>query len=285
MAYLKKYGLITLGAAIYAFAFNAFYASSSIAFGGVTGIAQLINSLVPVLPVGMLVIVFNVPLFLAGGKLFGREMLLSSIYAMTISSLMMDWFADWFTFAPLEDTLLSALAGGAMLGLGLGIIFLQGATTGGTEIVARLLKLKLSWLPMGRLLLLADLFVITGVALVFRKVDTALYGVVALFVSTTVMDKVLYGMDTSKVAYIISDHPDEIARSIFEDLNRSVTFLEGEGGYTGQKKKVILCAFKDRQIVPIKAAIRRADPEAFLIVTNAQEILGKGFHSHLQNEL
>lgn len=277
MVYLKKYFFITLGAAVYAFAFNAFYAPSSIAFGGVTGIAQLINSLVPVLPVGMLVIAFNVPLFLLGGRLFGREMLLSSIYAMTVSSLLMDWMDSVLVFAPLEDTLLAALAGGALLGLGLGVIFLQGATTGGTEIVARLLKLKLSWLPMGRLLLLADLCVITGVALVFRKVDTALYGVVGLFVSTTVMDKVLYGLDTAKVAYIISDHPDDIARSIFEDLNRSVTFLEGEGGYTGQKKKVILCAFKDRQIVPIKAAIRRADPEAFLIVTNAQEVLGKGF--------
>jgi len=277
MSTVKKYAVITLGAAVYALAFNAFFASSSIAFGGVTGLAQILHALIPVLPVGGLVIAFNVPLFLLGGRLFGKEMLISSLYAMTLSSLLLDWMGKLFTFPPMSDTLLAALTGGAVLGTGVGLIFLQGATTGGTEIVARLLKLKLSWLPMGKLLMLADLVVISAVALVFRNVDTALYGVVALFVSTTVMDKVLYGLDASKVAYIISDHPDAIAKTIFEDVNRSVTFLEGEGGYTGQKKKVILCAFKDRQIVPIKAAVRKADPHAFLIVTAAQEVLGEGF--------
>ena len=180
----------------------------------------------------------------------------------------------------MEDTLLACLAGGVVLGVGLGIIFLCGATTGGTEIVARLLKLKLAWLPMGKLLMAADLVVVALVALVFREVNTALYGVVALYLSTFVMDQVLYGMDNAKVAYIISDKPDEIAQVIFRQLNRSVTFLHGEGGWTGAEKKVILCAFKQRQIVAVKEAVRQADPNAFLIVTTAHEVLGEGFQGY-----
>jgi len=277
MSIPKKYGIISLGAAIYALGFNVFFASSSIAFGGVTGLAQLIHALIPALPVGGMVIAFNVPLFLLGGRLFGKEMLLSSLYAMTLSSLLLDWMGKLFTFPPIGDTLLCAIVGGAVLGTGVGLILLQGATTGGTEIVARLLKLKLSWLPMGKLLMMTDLVIMVAVSLVFQRMEAALYGLVMIFVSSTLMDKVLYGLDVSKVAYIISDRPDAIAKVIFEELGRSVTFLEGEGGYTGQKKQVILCAFKDKQIVPIKAAVRRADPQAFLIVTAAQEVLGKGF--------
>ena len=225
-------------------------------------------------------ILFNLPLFLVGWRLFGTHMLISSLVAMAISSLMLDALALLVDFPPMEDTLMACIAGGVLLGLSLGIIFLQGATTGGTEIIARLLKLKFSWLPMGKCLLAADLTMVALVALVFRNLGTALYGTVGIYLSTVVMDKVLYGMDTAKVAYIISDKPEEIAHTILHKLDRSFTYLHGEGGYMGTEKKVILCAFKQREIVAIKETIRRVDPNAFMIVTSAHEVLGEGFGSY-----
>lgn len=282
---LKNYIWIVIGSAVYALAFDWCFAPNGIAFGGVTGLAQIVNFFFPQVTVGVMVIVFNVPLFLAGWKLLGGHMLVSSLVAMTLSSVFIDLFHLWFRFPPMEEMLLACLVGGVLLGAGIGVIFLQGATTGGTEIVAKLLKLKLAWLPMGKLLLIADLTVVTLVALVFRNINSALYGVVGIYVSTKVMDGVLYGMDTAKVAYIISDRPEEIAKVIINDLDRSVTYLEGEGGYSGQSKKVILCAFKQRQIVEIKEAVRRIDPNAFMIVTASHEVLGEGFGSYHNNEL
>ncbi len=277
---VKNYIWIVLGCALYALSFDWCFAPNHIGFGGVTGVAQIINHFFPQLTIGVLVIALNVPLFLLGWKLFGTYMLVSSITAMALGSVFIDLFAAVIPFPPMEDTLLACIVGGALLGLSLGIIFLQGATTGGTEIVAKLLKLKFAWLPMGKLLLAADLVVVALVALVFHNVGTALYGVVGIYLSTAVMDKVLYGLDTSKVAYIISDKPDEIARFILHDLDRSITYLQGEGGYSGAPKKVIMCAFKQRQIVGIKEAVRTIDPAAFMIVADAHEVLGEGFGSY-----
>lgn len=278
--HIKNYFFILLGAALYALTFNGFFAANSVAFGGVTGLAQLVNAFVPALPVGTLVFLFNVPLFLLGWKFLGGHLLVSSLIAMSLSSAFIDLFGQVFTFPLMADRLLACLCGGALLGASIGLIFLQGATTGGTEIVARLLKLKFAWLPMGKLLLCADLVVVSIAALVFRSVGTALYGVVALYLSTFVMDQVLYGLDNAKVAYIISDRPEDIVKVILNDLDRSVTYLQGEGGYTGQSKKVILCAFKQREIVAIKETVRQVDPNAFMIVTSAHEVLGEGFGSY-----
>ena len=219
----KNYLMIALGAGIYALAFDGCFVPNGIAFGGVTGLAQIVHFFLPRLPVGTLVILFNIPLFLLGWRLFGNHMLISSIVAMTASSLCIDGLALLYPFPPMEDKLLACLVGGVLLGVSLGVIFLQGATTGGTEIVARLLKLKFAWLPMGKLLLCADLVVVSIAALVFRSVGTALYGVVALYLSTFVMDQVLYGLDNAKVAYIISDRPEDLVMVVVSDLERSVS--------------------------------------------------------------
>lgn len=276
----KNYLMIFLGCAVYALAFDWCFEPNAIGFGGITGLAQIVNHFFPQVNIGILVILFNIPLFLVGWRLFGTHMLISSLTAMALSSLMLDGLAQLVEFSPMEDKLMACVAGGVLLGASLGFIFLQGATTGGTEIIARLLKLKFSWLPMGKCLLAADLVVVALVALVFRNLGTALYGGVAIFISTAVMDKVLYGLDSSKVAYIISNKPEEIAQVILHSLDRSFTYLQGEGGYSGSEKKVILCAFKQREIVAIKDTIRRVDPEAFMIVTSANEVLGEGFGSY-----
>ena len=282
--YVLPYLWITLASAVYAVGFNWCYEPNQIGFGGITGVGQIINHILPWAPIGTVVIILNIPLFLLGWKLLGGHLLVSSLYSMFISSIFIDILHMLHTFEPMEP-ILGCIFGGVIMGGSLGVVFLQGATTGGTDLIARLLKLKLAWLPMGRLLLAVDLLVIVAVAVAFRNIYSALYGVVALYISTLVMDGVLYGLDNARVCYIISDKPEEIARVIIDDLDRSVTYLDGEGGYSGSAKKVILCAFKQRQIVAIKETVRQVDPNAFMIVAAAHEVLGEGFRSYHQNEL
>ena len=281
---LLSYVMITLASALYALGFDWCYAPNQIGFGGITGLAQVINAAVPLLSIGLLVILLNIPLFFLGWRLLGGHLLLSSLYAMFISSVFVDLIAAAIPFAPM-DPMLAAIFGGILVGLSLGLIFLQGATTGGTDLAARLLKLRLAWLPMGKLLMGVDLVVIAAAAVAFRNLSSALYGVVSLYISTVVMDMVLYGLDSAKVAYIISSCPDEISAAIFQELERGVTILHGEGAYSGQEKQVLLCAFKQRQIVPLKRLVKERDPNAFLIVCDAHEVLGDGFRPHHGNEL
>lgn len=281
--YLKSYAIIALGSVIYALAFNWFFAPNLVAMGGLTGLAQVINILLPILPVGTVVFIMNIPLFFLGWKFIGGHLLVSSLFAMAVSSFAIDILAGLHTFGATEP-MLAALCGGALMGFGLGLVFAQGATTGGTDLVARLLKLKFPWLPMGKLVLVPDLTVIALVALAFGNVNSALYGLVALFVSTKVMDTVLYGMDTSKVAYIISDQYRVIAKAILE-LDRGATILHGEGAWSGQEKKVLMVAFKQREIVQIKRIVHDTDPAAFLIVCDAHDVLGEGFHQYQKDEV
>ncbi len=276
--------VITIASGVYALGFVWCYAPNHIAFGGITGIAQIINRYIPAAPVGILVIVLNVPLFLLGWKLISGRLLMSSLYATFLSSLFIDLLTPMYDWQPM-DPLLACIFGGVLLGLGLGLVFQQGATTGGTDLISRLLKLKLAWLPMGKLLMGIDLAVILLVAAAFQTLYTALYGVVALYISTIVMDGVLYGMDTAKVAYIISDKQEQIALSIVRNLDRGATILHGQGVYTGTEKDVLMCAFKRREIAAVKAAVKEIDPAAFLIVCDAHEVLGEGFREYKKDDL
>ena len=272
-----SYFMITLASAIYAVGFNWFYVPNEIAFGGITGVGQIINAVLPWAPIGTVVIILNIPLFILGWRLLGGHLLLSSLYAMDIVN------SIW-TFEAM-DPMLACVFGGVLMGASLGMVFQQGATTGGTDLIARLLKLKISWLPMGKLLMATDLVVIVATAIAFGSVYSALYGVVALYIAGIVMDRVLYGMDSAKVAYIISDRFQEIAAAIVNDLDRGVTILQGQGAYSGAEKKVLMCAFKQRQIVSIKQIVKKLDPTAFIIVCDAHEVLGDGFREYRQNDL
>lgn len=279
-----SYFMITVASAIYAVGFNWFYMPNEIAFGGITGVGQIINAILPWAPIGTVVIILNIPLFILGWRLLGGHLLLSSLYAMAVSSVFIDLINSLVSFEPM-DHLLACVFGGVLMGASLGLVFQQGATTGGTDLIARLLKLKISWLPMGKLLMATDLVVIVATAIAFGSVYSALYGLVALYIASLVMDKVLYGMDSAKVAYIISDRFREIADVIVNDLDRGVTILQGQGAYSGTEKKVLMCAFKQRQIVSIKKMVKDIDPTAFVIVCDAHEVLGDGFREYQQNEL
>ena len=281
---LRCYLWITAGSILYGFAFDWFYPPNQIGYGGITGVGQVVNAFVPLIPIGMFVLVVNIPLFLLGWRLLGGHLLVSSLYSMALSSVAVDVFPLLIDFPPM-DPMLAAVCGGALIGLALGLIFAQGATTGGTDLIARLAKLRVSWVSMGKLLLVIDTAVVVLVALAFQSLTTALYGLIAQVVCAYVTDLVLYGLDTSKVAYIITDRPQPMIEAIDRLLDRGVTILHGEGGYSGQPKQVLLCAFKQKQIVPLKQLIHQLDPEAFLIVCDAHEVLGLGFRRYQQGEL
>ena len=281
---IKSYAIIALGSLIFSLAFDMFYIPNDIALGGATGLGQVINALLPVLPVGLLSILINVPLFIVGWRYLGFRMLATSLFSMAVSSVGIDVLNALVPF-PTMNPMLSSLCGGALLGVGIGIVFTQGATTGGTDVVARLLKLKFPWLPMGKLVLIPDLVVLALAAITFGQLETALYGGVALFVSTKVIDTVLYGMDSSKVAYVISDKWQEISRLLMENQDRGVTILQGQGGYTGEEKRVLLVAFKQKEIVEIKRLVHETDEHAFFIACDAHEVLGEGFRQYNKEEI
>ncbi len=277
--FAREYAWITLGALLYAVGFDWFYAPNAVGFGGVTGLGQVVNAFLPAVPIGLFVLAVNIPLFLLGWKLIGGGLLASSLYAMAVSSLAVDALNLFFVFQPM-DRMLACVCGGATVGCALGLVFAQGATTGGADLTARLLRLKFPWVSMGKLLLLLDLGVIALVALAFGSVATALYGAVAQVVSAYLTDAVLYGLDRAKAAYIISKKPLEIRRAIDRELDRGATVLHGEGGYSGEPMEVLLCAFKQKQIVTLKRIVKELDPGAFLIVFDAHEVLGLGFRNN-----
>jgi len=275
---------IILACAVYAVGFNWCYTPNQIAFGGITGVAQIIHTLLPWVPVGTVVILLNIPLFLLGWRLLGRQLLAVSLFAMAASALFIDVLDGLYQFAPM-DPVLACVFGGVLVGASLGLIFQQNATTGGTDLIARLLKLPFPWLPISKLLLAVDLLVIVSAALVFGSLNSALYGIISLYITALTMDMVLYGTDRAKVAYIISSRPGEISSAILKDIDRGVTILHGQGAWSGEEKQVLMVAFKQRQIVALKRIVREFDPAAFLIVCEAHEVLGDGFRQHKQSEL
>ena len=280
----RDYIWITLGAVIYSLSFDWFYVPNEIGFGGITALGMILNRLIPGLPIGTVVLVLNIPIFLLGWKLLGGHTLVSSLFAMAATSILVDLIAAAYTFPPM-DPMLASVFGGLTLGVALGMIFSRGATTGGTDLVARLLKIPFAWLPVGKLLLLVDLSMLLAVAAAFRSLESGMYGGIALYISTVSMDNVLYGLDRSKVAYIVTSNPRPMAAEIDKQLERGTTFLHGEGSFTGQDKLVLMCAFKQRQIVPLKAIVHDLDPEAFLIVCDAHEVLGQGFRRYQKNDI
>lgn len=283
LRHLYEYGVITLGCAIYALSFNWFFAPNNISMGGFTGVSQILNRFFPILPIGVTSIILNIPLFYIGVRKQGVKLLISSLYAMSVGSLMIDGLAMLHTFSPMEP-MLACVYGGVTLGVSMGLMLMVGATTGGTELAARLLKYKLRNLSIGRLCLSIDVTVIFLYALTFRNVNNALYGIVAMYISSLAMDTVVYGSVNAKIAYVISSHSAEIAKTLLS-MDLGVTLLDGRGGYSGDPKQVVLCTFKPSRIAAIKSAVTQIDPSAFIIVCEAHEVLGEGFGEYTPDSL
>ena len=284
LKYLLDYFLITLSDALYAFAFCWFYQPNAISVGGFTGISQVINFFLPVLPIGITTLVLNIPLFAIATKVQGIKLLLSSLYSTVISSVFIDLFSGIHSFSPMDDLLLAAAFGGVLAGVGVGMQLRVGATTGGTELAARLLKYKIRHISVGKLCFAVDIIVIIIYAFTFKKINNALYGIASMYIFSLSMDFVIYGGTHAKLAYIISPKSEEIKDKLLE-MNLGVTMVDSHGGWNGDEKQMIMCAFKRAQIAAIKKSVTNIDPAAFIIVCEAHEVLGEGFGNYSPDEL
>ena len=264
-----------IGSGLYAVAVNTFSAPNNIAPGGVTGLSILINYVTQA-PIGTVMFLLNIPLFLLGLYLLGWKFIAKTVVATFMMSIIIDVTAP-FIPAYQGDMILVALFGGVLEGLGLGLVFLRGATTGGSDLAARLLSLKFPHLSLGRLMLSVDAVVILVAALVFQNVESVLYAVIMLFVSSRVVDGLLYGADRGKMILVVSRKSGEIAKEVMDQLERGVTLLQGKGAYTGENQEVLLCAVRRHEVAKLHTIVRSVDPDAFWMVAEAGEIMGEGF--------
>ena len=264
-----------MGSVLYALSVNIFTAPNQIAPGGVTGVATLLNFLWGT-PIGTMILLVNLPLLIAAWFRLGKAFTVRTLIVTVLSSVVIDATAP---FLPVfrGDKMLIALFGGVLAGAGLGLIYMRGATTGGTEVVARLLERKFRHIPIGRLILLVDALVVAASALLYRNVETALYAMVLIFVSTSLMDALVYGGDKGKMLLIMSKREREIADAVLERMERGVTMLNATGAYTGGDRRVLLCAVRRSEMYELRSLVTDIDPGAFMIVVSTDEVLGEGF--------
>ena len=272
-----------LGSAIFALGFDMFLIPNEMNTGGVSGLSMVIRQVLGFGSVGTVTMLINLPLFIIGGVKIGRKFFLGSLVGMMGSSVLLDLFA---VIPPVQtEPLVSALYGGVLCGLGLGTVFATGASTGGSDIVVRLLKMKYRNVPIGQIALYFDVVVVALTGLVFHDFSKALYTGLTVFVSSQVVDAVVYRFDYSKVALIISSEYEAIAQAIGKKLYRGATFLHGEGTYHHNQTKVVLTAVKKQQLAELKELVIRIDPKAFIIVQEAHQVLGDGFSRYSKESL
>ncbi len=273
---ILKYLAIVVGSAVYAVGFQFFMYPNNIVSGGVVGVAMILNRLIHT-PVGLMTIVINVPLFVIAWRHFGLGFMLASLAGMGISSVFVDLFALG-GYAATTDAMLGAMIGGVIKGAGLGIVYYVGATTGGIDIVVKLMRQRWPHLNFGTVMLILDVVIVVIYALIFRNLESAMYSMIGMFVVSKVIDLILYGIDNSCICYIISDRPAELAAQITSGhLHRGVTLLEGEGAYSHRKKQVIMCVIKRVQIAELRRLVRTVDENAFFILADAKNVFGNGF--------
>ena len=275
--------LIAAGSALYALGFDIFLRPYDITGGGLSGLAMIVAELTGFNAVGTMSLIANIPLFLIGWKRLGRFFFLGSLLGMVVVSVGIDVMV--FLPAVQTEPLLAGVFGGVITGFGLGLVFLRGASTGGIDILARLVRQRSRRFPIGKIMLAIDCVIVILNGIVFEDVNKALYSAVALYIMSVVMDGVIYGRNDSGVFLIISEKYREIADEIDRQLDRGATLLPATGAYTNQPKTVILCAVKEAQVGQLQRLVTELDPEAFLIVQKAHQILGEGFGRYSDNSL
>lgn len=283
---IQRFGWVfstILGSAIFALGFDLFLIPNEMNTGGVSGLSMVIRKLLGFGSVGVIQILINVPLFLVGGIKIGKKFFWGSLLGMVCSSVFIDIFSA--IPAPQTEYLLGALYGALLCGLGIGLVFASGTSTGGSDILVRLLKLRYRDVPVGQICLCIDLVVSVLTGLVFRDVTKALYTGITVYITSRVVDSVIYRFDYSKVVMIITKEYDKVAEAVGETLHRGTTLLHGQGGYTGQETKVVLTVVKRPQQAELKELVMNIDPCAFIIVQEAHQVLGHGFDKYSKDAL
>lgn len=275
--YAADYLVIALGAAVYALSVDFFTAPNGIAPGGVTGLSTMLNHLIAT-PIGFTALLLNIPLFIWGAVESGARFIIRTIAASALASVLIDAFSA-FGISYQGDRMIAAIFGGILSGLGLGLIFLRGGSTGGTDIIARNLNRRFPYLSIGNIVLISDAVVVALSAVVYGSLENALYAVVAIFTSTKLIDAVVFGFsrDNGKLLIIITAKSDEVADLITTREDRGVTLLSARGGYSKTDLGVILCAVRPHDAYRIRSAVTETDGSAFIVTTTATAISGKGF--------
>ncbi|MBQ2792362.1 MAG: YitT family protein [Oscillospiraceae bacterium] len=264
-----------LGSLLYGIGIICFTAPNHVAPGGVSGIATLVNYVTD-LPIGLVNFCINVPLVIIGFIVLGKAFTAKTFKSVIIMSFVLDYVVIHFPLYT-GDVLLASLFGGVAMGAGLALVFMRGSTTGGTDILAKLIQLKAPHVPIGRMLLILDCFVLLAAAVVYGNIDASLFGLIAMFASAQVMDNILYGLENGKMVHIVSVKNDEIAKDIIAHLNRSATILKSHGAYSGAETDTIMVVVRKTEYFKLKTLVHSHDPNAFMIVTEAGEIIGEGW--------
>ncbi len=274
---------IVAGTALFGLGFNLFLEPHGMNAGGISGLSMVIVYLTKFATIGSITALINLPLFALGGMKIGKKFFVESLIGMFLSSA----FIDLFSYLPVVEVepLISALYGGVLCGAGLGVVYLSGGSTGGSDILVRLLKMKYPNMSLGVINTAFDLVVVTMTGLVFGDFKLILYSGISIFVMGKVIDAVIYRFDYSKVALIVSKESRQIAQRIGTDLNRGATFLHGQGAYSGQETDVILTAVKRQQVSDLKELVVSVDPDAFIIMQEAHQVLGDGFTKYSKYSL
>lgn len=278
---IKEFLIITLGFILVSIAIEYFYVPVHITGGGITGIAIVVNYYIPSLPIGMLMMAMNIVLFIIGFIVIGGNFGTKTLYAsFGLSGTV--WLME-IVLKPhglTDDVLLSAIIGTLLLGTGLGIVFSQNASTGGTDIIAKILN-KFFHLDLGKSLQSVDIIVVILAGIAFG-IATALYAVVCVFLNGIIIDKVIEGFTTVKAVMVFSNNSEQIRKYIINEIDRGCTTFEGKGGFTNNKNSVIYSVMDRTQLIKLRAFIKKQHPDSFIIVSDAHEVLGKGFQN-IQN--
>ena len=271
---VKAYGMMTIAAVIYAVSISLFLDPNNIAPGGITGVAILINRFMDI-PVGTLNLALNIPIVLIGLWKFGFKFICSTLYTLGMVTVFTNYMARFG--AVTDDLLIAAVVGGGLLAIALAMVFKAGATTGGMDIIIKLLRVKWPHIKTSGFFLITDAMVILASWIVFRDMTVAFYAGVAVVIDSVVMDFVLYGADEAKLIYIICDKPEKIRQRILDELDITATLIQGKGAYTMEHKEVIMVVMR-KQMAPLaEEIVKEEDPRAFMIVSSASEIFGEGY--------
>ena len=274
---------IIAGCVLFSAGFALFLEPNNVNAGGITGLAMIVVHLLDFGTVGTLTLLINLPLFIVSGIKVGKKFFVGSAVGLLLSSLLLDAFA--LLPHPDIEPLVAALYGGLLCGIGLGIVFGAGASTGGSDIVVRLLKLKYESVPIGTIGIIFDAVVVILTGLVFWDISKALYSGVTIFVCGQVIDAVVYRFDYSKVALIITKEHEKIAQQIDLRLERGATYLNGEGSFNRNEMKIVLSVVKKQQVAELKRVVIEIDPAAFVVVQEAHQVLGEGFSRYSRDSL
>ena len=279
---LKKYIIISVAAFVYAAGVSLFTDPNDMAPGGVTGISIILSRVLP-MSTGTLIMLINIPILVFGVWKFGMGLTISSIYATTLISVFTNLLAPFG--AATDDILLAALAGGVLIAVSVGTIFRVGATTGGVDIIIKALRLKFPHMKTGKIFFIMDAMVVTLSGIVFQDINAALYAAISATCTSLVMDLVLYGRDEARLLYIISGKSEQIAQRLLEDIDIGVTYINGQGAYSGDNKKVIMCVVKKAVSPQAEEIVRQEDANSFMIITSATEVFGEGYKSYFSERI